>query len=35
VIYPNACQFLITVRDGTIARVNEYTDLMHAAKVFG
>jgi ketosteroid isomerase-like protein len=33
--YENDYHFLITVRDGRIAAVKEYTDLMHAAEVFG
>ncbi|MEE2951875.1 MAG: nuclear transport factor 2 family protein [Pseudomonadota bacterium] len=33
--YENDYHFLIAVRDGRIARVKEYTDLMHAAEVFG
>jgi ketosteroid isomerase-like protein len=32
--YQNDYHFLITVRDGRIARIKEYTDLMHAAEVF-
>ncbi len=34
-VYANEYHFLITVRDGLIAAVKEYTDLMHAAHVFG
>lgn len=34
-VYANAYHFLITVRAGKVARVKEYTDLMHAAEVFG
>lgn len=33
--YENDYHFLVTVRDRRIARVREYTDLMHAAEVFG
>ena len=33
--YENDYHFLITVRDGRIAKVKEYTDLMHSAEVFG
>lgn len=32
-VYANAYHFLITVREGRIAAVKEYTDLMHAADV--
>lgn len=34
-IYDNDYHFLIAVRDGKIARIKEYTDLMHASEVFG
>ncbi len=34
-LYANRYHFLIEVRDGRIAAVWEYTDLMHAADVFG
>jgi ketosteroid isomerase-like protein len=34
-IYDNDYHFLIVVRDGKIAQIKEYTDLMHAAEVFG
>ncbi|TXC71296.1 nuclear transport factor 2 family protein [Sphingomonas ginsenosidivorax] len=34
-VYENAYHFLVTVRDGRIAAVKEYTDLMHAAEIFG
>lgn len=33
--YENDYHFLIAVRDGRIARVKEYTDLMHAAEILG
>lgn len=34
-VYANDYHFLITIREGRIAVVKEYTDLMHAADVFG
>jgi hypothetical protein len=34
-VYANEYHFLITVRDGRIAAVRKYTDLMHAADVSG
>lgn len=34
-IYSNAYHLLVTLRDGKVARIKEYTDLMHAAEVFG
>lgn len=34
-VYENDDHMLFTLRDGKIARVKEYTDLMHAAEIFG
>lgn len=34
-VYSNNYHLLITVRDGQVAAVKEYTDLMHVAEVFG
>lgn len=34
-VYNNNYHLLITVRDGQVAAVKEYTDLMHVAEVFG
>lgn len=34
-VYENEYHFLFRVRDGRVAEVREYTDLMHAQEVFG
>ena len=34
-VYENDYHMLFTLRDGKVARVKEYTDLMHAAEIFG
>ncbi|MBX7489564.1 nuclear transport factor 2 family protein [Qipengyuania sp. GH25] len=34
-LYANAYHFVITLRDGHLAAVREYTDLAHATEIFG
>ncbi|MDE3820027.1 nuclear transport factor 2 family protein [Sinorhizobium meliloti] len=34
-VYENEYAFLFTIRDGKVAKVREYTDLLHVMEVFG
>lgn len=34
-VYENEYAFLFTIRDGKVAKVREYTDLLHVKEVFG